>query len=235
MRAVALTVGAHLSGCCDRRLGEAYPVPQTSRPKPPPALAAVDHLKKNLLERGSFILKHIRRWRSSWRTRRGWRRFSHEGARRLRVAVQVWPWFETLGQNPQHPDQLSPDFRLGVWLHAARTSERFRDIQRACRDEFLCSRPWHAWRHPRRKLDFGSFQPAPGFSSCDRGNGRIRGQPTFFCRVLGRSAGFAVATFLALPAIGSSTSVEISGVPSTRSRRSRINRSVFSLSRLPVR
>ena len=27
-----------------------------------------------------------------------WRRFSHEGARRSRVAVQVWPWFETLGQ-----------------------------------------------------------------------------------------------------------------------------------------
>ena len=32
-----------------------------------------------------------------------WGRFSHEGARRSRAAVHVWPWFETLGQNPQHP------------------------------------------------------------------------------------------------------------------------------------
>ena len=97
-----------------------------------------------------------------------WRRFSHEGARRSRVAVQVWPWFETLGPNSQHPDRPGPELRLGVWLHAARTSERFRDIPRVCRDEFLCSRSWHAWRHPRRKLDFGSFEPAPGFSSSDR-------------------------------------------------------------------
>jgi hypothetical protein len=135
-----------------------------------------------------------------------WRRFSHEGARRSRVAVQVWPRFETLRQNPQHPGQPGPELRLGVSLHVARTSERSQDRHRVCRDEFLCSQSWHAWRHPRRKLDFGSFEPAPGFSSCDRNNGRIRGQPTFFCRMLGRSGGFAVATFLALPAIGSSIS-----------------------------
>ena len=97
-----------------------------------------------------------------------WRRFSHEGARRSRVAVQVWPWFETPGPNSQRPDQPSPELRPGVWLHGARTSERFRDRRRVCRDEFLCSRSWHAWRHPRRKLDFGSFEPASGFSSSDR-------------------------------------------------------------------
>ena len=77
-----------------------------------------------------------------------WRRFSHEGARRSRVAVQVWPWFETLAPSLQHPRQPCPELRLGVWLHAARISGRFRDIPRVCKDEFLCSRSWHAWRHP---------------------------------------------------------------------------------------
>ena len=73
-----------------------------------------------------------------------WRRFSHEGARRSRVAVQVWPWFETPAPNSQHPGQPSPELRPGVWLHGARTSEPFRDRRRLCRDEFLCSRSWHA-------------------------------------------------------------------------------------------
>jgi hypothetical protein len=73
-----------------------------------------------------------------------WRRFSHEGARRSHVAVQVWPWLETLGPNSQRPDRPSPELRPGVWLHGARTTEPFRDRRRVCRDDFLCSRSWHA-------------------------------------------------------------------------------------------
>jgi hypothetical protein len=88
------------------------------------------------------------------------------------------------------------------------------EADRACvRDEFLCSRSWHAWRHPRRRFDFGSFQLASGFSSSDRATVAY-GQPTFFCRTLCRSDGVAVATFLALPALGSS----ISPCPSIRLR-----------------
>jgi hypothetical protein len=41
---------------------------------------------------------------------------------------------------------------------------------------------------------FGIFDPW----SCDRRSSRAWGQLTFFCRVLGRAAGFAVARILAL-------------------------------------